>query len=49
MLLVSALSLATREVFSVALYRYANGSTDTGGTFAVADLEEPFSRRDGDD
>jgi hypothetical protein len=45
LLLVSALSLATREVFSVALYRYANGSTDTG-SFAAADLEDPFSRRD---
>jgi hypothetical protein len=49
LLLVSALALATREVFSVALYRYANGSTDTGGAFSVADLEEPFSRRGGDD
>ena len=43
-LLVSALSLATRQVFSVALYRYASGAPDTGG-FAVADLEEPFRRR----
>ncbi len=43
-LLVTALSLATREVFAVALYRYANGSTATGG-FAEADLAEPFSRR----
>jgi hypothetical protein len=41
--------LATREVFSVALYRYAIDSTDTGGAFTVADLEEPFSRRRGDD
>jgi hypothetical protein len=48
LLLVSALSLATREVFSVALYRYANGSTDTGA-FAAADLEDPFSRRGRDD
>jgi len=47
-LLVSALSLATREVFSVALYRYANGATGTGA-FATADLEDPFSRRGGDD
>lgn len=43
-LLVSALSLATRQVFSVALYRYATEAPDTGG-FAAADLEEPFSRR----
>jgi hypothetical protein len=43
-LLVSALSLATRQVFSVALYRYASGTPNTGG-FAVADLEEPFRRR----
>jgi hypothetical protein len=46
-LLVSALSLATREVFSVALYRYANGDGGTGA-FATADLEEPFDRH-GDD
>lgn len=46
-LLVSALSLATRQVFSVALYRYATGLPDTGG-FAAADLEEPFRRRGGD-
>lgn len=43
-LLVSAASLATRQVFSVALYRYASGASDTGG-FAAADLEEPFRRR----
>ncbi len=42
-LLVSAASLATRQVFSVALYRYANGAPDTQG-FAAADLEEPFRR-----
>jgi hypothetical protein len=42
--LVSALSLATRQVFCVALYRYAGESPNTGG-FAVADLEEPFRRR----
>ncbi len=47
-LLVSALSLATRQVFSVALYRYATGLPDTGG-FAAADLEEPFRRRGGRD
>ena len=45
-LLVSALSLATRQVFSVALYRYASGAPDTRG-FAAADLEEPFRRRGG--
>jgi hypothetical protein len=44
LLLVSALSLATRQVFSVALYRYASGTPDTAG-FAAADLEEPFRRR----
>lgn len=43
-LLVSALSLATRQVFSVALYRYASGASETPG-FATADLEEPFRRR----
>ncbi len=43
-LLVSALSLATGQVFSVALYRYASGVPETRG-FAVADLEEPFRRR----
>jgi hypothetical protein len=47
-LLVSALSLATRQVFSVALYRYAGGAPDTAG-FAAADLEEPFRRRGGGD
>ena len=45
--LVSALSLATRQVFEVALYRYANGSPDSGG-FATADLADPFRRRGGD-
>jgi hypothetical protein len=43
-LLVSALSLATRQVFSVALFRYASGVPETGG-FAAADLEDPFRRR----
>jgi hypothetical protein len=47
-LLVSALSLATRQVFSVALYRYASGAPNTG-SFAAADLEEPFRRRRGRD
>jgi hypothetical protein len=47
-LLVSALSLATRQVFSVALYRYAGGAPDIAG-FAAADLEEPFRRRGGRD
>jgi len=46
LLLVSALSLATRQVFSVALYRYASGTPETPG-FARADLEEPFRRRGG--
>jgi hypothetical protein len=46
MLLVSALSLATRQVFSVALFRYANDSPNTGG-FAASDLEDPFRRRGG--
>jgi Family of unknown function (DUF6159) len=45
-LLVSAISLATRQVFSVALYRYASGAPNTGG-FTAADLEEPFRRRRG--
>lgn len=43
-LLVAALSLATQQVFSVALYRYASGMPNTGG-FAASDLEEPFRRR----
>jgi Family of unknown function (DUF6159) len=43
-LLVTALSLATRQVFSVALYRYANGAANQGD-FATADLEDPFRRR----
>ena len=43
-LLVSALSLATRQVFSVALYRYANGAQNTGD-FSAVDLEQPFRRR----
>lgn len=44
--LVSALSLATRQVFSVALYRYASGTPNTGD-FATVDLEEPFRRSRG--
>ncbi|HEX4731506.1 MAG TPA: hypothetical protein VH299_09550 [Solirubrobacterales bacterium] len=44
LLLISALALATREIFAVALYRYANGSPNTGG-FSEADLAEPFSQR----
>ncbi len=47
-LLVTALSLATREVFAVALYRYASGSGASGG-FAESDLAEPFQRRGDDD
>jgi hypothetical protein len=45
-LLVSAVSLATRQVFSVALYRYASGTPTSG--FDAADLEDPFRRRGGD-
>jgi hypothetical protein len=48
LLLVSALSLATRQVFTVALYRYANGLS-AGEGFAEADLENPFRRRGGGD
>ena len=44
LLLVSALSLATREVFTVALYRFAKGES-VPGEFAAADLEAPFNRR----
>jgi Family of unknown function (DUF6159) len=44
LLLVSALSLATRQVFTVALYRYANG-LPAGGGFDDADLADPFSRK----
>jgi hypothetical protein len=40
LILVSALAAATRQVFSVALYRYATGAP-TGG-FALTDLERPF-------
>jgi len=43
-LLVAALSTATQQVFSVALYRYATGAPGTD-QFAAADLEDPFSRR----
>jgi hypothetical protein len=42
--LVSALSLAARQIFTVALYRYANG-LPVGSGFAAADLENPFRRR----
>jgi Family of unknown function (DUF6159) len=48
MLLVAALSLATQEVFSVALYRHASGVPNTGG-FAASDLEASFRRRRGSD
>jgi hypothetical protein len=44
-LLMSALSLATREVFTVALYRYAKGE-EVPGAFDAADFEQPFKRRD---
>ncbi|HEY2335657.1 MAG TPA: hypothetical protein VGH58_11715 [Solirubrobacterales bacterium] len=40
LILVSALASATRQVFSVALYRYAIGTPTDG--FALADLERPF-------
>ncbi|HEX3609817.1 MAG TPA: DUF6159 family protein [Solirubrobacterales bacterium] len=40
LILVSAMASATRQVFSVALYRYAIGSPSDG--FATADLERPF-------
>jgi len=47
---VGAFANATRQVFNLALYRYATGLETTG--FAAADLEEPFKRkrshRDGD-
>jgi hypothetical protein len=46
--LVSALSLAARQVFTVALYRYANG-LPVGGSFAEADLADPFRARGSDD
>lgn len=46
LLLVSAASFATQQVFSVALYRYASGAPDIPG-FAAGDLEEPFRRRGG--
>ncbi len=45
-LLVTALSLATQQVFSVALYRYATGAPGTDD-FDAADLAEPFRRRGG--
>jgi hypothetical protein len=40
LILASALASATRQVFSVALYRYAIGTPADG--FATADLERPF-------
>ncbi len=40
LILVSAMASATRQVFSVALYRYAIGTPVDG--FARADLERPF-------
>jgi hypothetical protein len=40
LILVSAMSAATRQVFSVALYRYAIGTPTEG--FALSDLERPF-------
>lgn len=41
LILVSAMAGATRQVFSVALYRYATGRPSGG--FATADLERPFA------
>jgi hypothetical protein len=41
LILVSAMAAATRQVFSVALYRYATGKPSGG--FATADLEHPFA------
>jgi Family of unknown function (DUF6159) len=41
LILVSAMAAATRQVFSVALYRYATDRT--AGGFATADLEHPFA------
>ncbi len=41
LLVVSAMATATRQVFAVALYRYAT-DVPTGG-FAAADLEYPFA------
>jgi hypothetical protein len=42
---ISAFANATRQVFSLALYRYATGLETPG--FATADLEEPFKRKRG--
>jgi hypothetical protein len=43
--LASAFANATRQVFNLALYRYATGLETPG--FASSDLEEPFKRRRG--
>lgn len=40
---ISAFANATRQVFNLALYRYATGLATPG--FSTADLEEPFKRR----
>lgn len=42
---VSAFANATRQVFNLALYRYATGLETPG--FAAADLEDPFKRKRG--
>lgn len=42
---VGAFANATRQVFNLALFRYARGIETPG--FAAADLEEPFKRRRG--
>jgi hypothetical protein len=39
-----ALATAARQIFAVALYRYATDDTVRGG-FAEADLRAPFSAR----
>lgn len=45
MVTVVALASATRQVFAVALYRYAVGAP--AGGFDAADLEHPFALREG--
>lgn len=42
---ISAFANATRQVFNLALFRYASGLETPG--FAAADLEEPFKRKRG--
>lgn len=40
---IGAFANATRQVFNLALYRYATGLETPG--FSTVDLEEPFKRR----